>query len=91
MCFLKNIHSNQVFETLIQTFYIALSHISIRTRDSKCLRAVFMIKVSFCGWSFRLWSLHIWYIIMGDTCYIPFLALLQSPCQNLYVCFELLR
>ena len=29
------IHSNQLFQTITQSFYIALGHISIRTRNKK--------------------------------------------------------
>ena len=52
-------------------------------------------KKSFYGWSFFLWSFHILYIVIGNTCYIFSaifsFALLQSGCYNLHVCFRFFR
>ena len=40
MALLLMVHSNQLFKTLIQSFYIALSHISIRTRNKPPARVI---------------------------------------------------
>ena len=47
MSLLIFLHSNYLFKTIMQTFYIALRHMGIRMRKSKCLtaRAVFLFMV----------------------------------------------
>ena len=40
MSLLVFIHSNYLFKTLLQCFYIALSHISIRTRNKSSAREI---------------------------------------------------
>ena len=58
MSLLKLIRSYYFFKTLIQSFYIALSHIIIRKRETKRLTAPLMVNTSLYGWSFHIWLVY---------------------------------
>ena len=93
MCRLYNVFVS------ICTLYLVLFNfktIFLHSIDSKQYRerkwltaravSLFMVCLSFLGWSFLLWSFHISYVVIDDTCYILFaiisFTLLQSSCCN---------
>ena len=102
MCRLCNVFEN--ISTLQLTFLKRKSVFfhSIRSKtypqtqqkviDSSCAVFLFMVSLSFYGWSFFLWSFHVGNIVRDNKCYrffaIFLFALIQSSCCNLYVCLR---
>ena len=64
---------NYSFRNSNQYFYVALGRNSIGRRQRKWLTArpvfPFMVSLCFYGWSFFLWSFHIRYTVIDNTCY----------------------
>ena len=58
-------------------------------RERKWLTAPYIVSISRYGWSFRTWSLHKGYTVMGNKCYIfsanILFAFKQSSCYKSYV------
>ena len=66
---LKYRQSIYFFKTIIQSFCIALSQISIHMRERIWVIALFVVNSSYYGWSFLLWFFHRCYMVIGNTCH----------------------
>ena len=85
--------SKWLFQSFVQSFHVALSQNSIVKQSDWQLYLwlvfLFMANFSLYGSTFLSWSFHIWYTVMGNTCYIfsaiIFFALVQSSYNNFYV------
>ena len=60
------------FKTLIQSAYRALNYNNILCHHKKSTNVIdsYFYARFFCCWTSCLWSLHRWYTLMGNTCYI---------------------
>ena len=81
MFFLSFVPSKQFALTFKPIFLQSIE--SKPHREKMYLTARFLVRILFHGRSFHLWSFHIRYIVLGNTCYMLFAIILFALLQAL--------